>query len=283
MSTNNRRHNLRYAFLLAPWLATCGGSGGGGASGTITLPAGGITFADCRDGQYFGVSADGKSTTCIDATGKQVSLPAQSCAANQALTSEDGQAWKCVDLPKGGSGENPLNVKLTEHDKKVDELSRTAENVKNRGGGGYGVYVGSTAAKYNGQLGAGAADSSLKVAADKCAAEFGAGARMCTAFDLFHSVATGKLTTATTVTQANRAWIWMPSWNTPAGLPGGAAREPLAGVSDTCGSYTYPTGDLAWAGVAFGWENAMTGRKALKFFGGTAARCSDNLAIACCK
>jgi hypothetical protein len=273
-----RKHRFVYSLGLLPLLMGAGDTETRESALTVDrLPI-------CADGQF--LVARGNGLAC-DAPGGSgipglVDCQTQGQLLTYARAGSDIPTFSCV--MKGSSSGQPIDsVLLTKVSDKLTKLKDLVKEIETTPAPAAKFYVGSTAAKYNGQLGAGAADASLKVAADKCAAEFGAGAQMCTIYDLYNSAASGKLTTAMTIPQAQRAWIWAPAWNTPAGLPGGAAREPLAGVSDTCGGYTYPTGDLAWAGTAFSWENSMTGRKALKIHGGTAARCSDNLAIACCK
>ena len=106
-------------------------------------------------------------------------------------------------------------------------------------------------------------------------------AKMCTVYDMYHSVATGVVTSAMTITQS---WVHMNSWQHNGG---DTANN---GLNDNCGGWTYPTADKAWYGTTVEWKPASTGPKALHFASGTGAqvapvrspRCSERFPIACC-
>jgi hypothetical protein len=109
---------------------------------------------------------------------------------------------------------------------------------------------------------------------------------MCTVYDVYYSVVAGKIKDTDTI---NKAWVYQASWKNPGGsAPTPSNQEGDAGMSDNCGSYTYPTGDVRWTGTAFAWQvipyHGAANTKGLKFFGGSAqAACNQSYPIACCK
>lgn len=101
-------------------------------------------------------------------------------------------------------------------------------------------------------------------------------AKMCTVYDMYHSVATGVVTSAMNIGQA---WVFMASW----GFNGGNSGN--TGLNDNCGGYTYPTGDRSWYGTTVEWKAAITGPKALHFAGASSSAgvsCAARFPIACC-
>ena len=72
-----------------------------------------------------------------------------------------------------------------------------------------------------------------------------------------------------------------PAWQNPLGAN---SQQPLAGMGDNCGTYTYPTNDRRWSGTAVEWKTNHAG-DAVGFWlwGGTQALCNVKLPIACCK
>ena len=143
-------------------------------------------------------------------------------------------------------------------------------------GGGAAVFVGTTTTTYKGAINDAAGNIGLSAAANNCAAQFGAGAKMCTIYDIVSSVADGTITPAKTIATS---WVYAANWKDPIGTPNS---EPKAGLSDNCAGYTYPTGDKKWAGTAFTWAQVtFTGRFAPKFV--SDSKCSDLKPIACCK
>jgi hypothetical protein len=135
-----------------------------------------------------------------------------------------------------------------------------------------------TATTTNGKITSGAA-LGVAAAATLCqqVEACGAGARMCSVYDMYQSVATGAVTAAQNIP---KAWVYMASWQ----FSGAGGADQYAGLSDNCGSFTYPTGDRKWYGTAVTWANDTAGDKTLQFFAGpNGAACSSVLPIACCK
>lgn len=136
-------------------------------------------------------------------------------------------------------------------------------------------YAGATANTYKGAIMDAAGNIGVAAAAANCAVEFGAGAHMCSVYELYHSVAQGRIKNTDVVPQG---WAYMASWSTPVAGPD----EPSNGLNDNCAGYTYPTGDKKWTGTSFSWAQvAFTGRFAPKFIANT--KCSDLRKILCCK
>ena len=108
-----------------------------------------------------------------------------------------------------------------------------------------------------------------------CVAKFGAGARMCTVYDIYNAKARGSI--GPTLVQA-KAWVYMASGKNP----GGSTNEGDQSLNDNCGAYTYPTADTKWQGTAVEISSqAFTTSQVLRFWGNTP--CSTKLPIACCQ
>ena len=105
----------------------------------------------------------------------------------------------------------------------------------------------------------------------------GAGARMCTVYDMYNSVAMGAITTSTVLQQA---WVHMAAWqhNSAMQVP------PSSGLGDNCAGWTYSLDDKFWYGTTVEWKDAPSGARALHFASGPGVvACSRRFPIACCK
>lgn len=271
MRTKNLITSLRTALVAAPLLAAaCGGNTG---TGGIVLPPGGLTLPDCTDGQLIAVGAD-RTLSCASAPTAKLSPPACQDGV-QALTYEN-DTLKCVNK---GSGTTDVTLKG-----RIDKLTTDTADLTTKindlkvGGGAKSVYVGNSNNAVNGAISSNGL-TGLAAAADICGTKFGAGAHMCTVFEIYDSVASGKINSTTTY--ASKAWVYMVGWNSPAGANTGT--DPKAGLNDNCGGYTYPTGDRQWYGTAFTFDKVATMQFAPRFYGGSEAACSASFPIACCK
>jgi hypothetical protein len=276
MRMDRKRNSLRYNFLLVPLLAACGGGGGGG--GTVELPPGGLTLPDCGEGSLLTTDNTG-SVKCASAPSGQISVPGN-CTDNQALNS-DGKNLTCVDKANGSG--NPLNDKLTTLDKKVEDLTTKATQIKNGGSGsGYLSFKGLSAKTYTGHIklrgegDVGVQDNGILAASKICEKDHGAGARICTVGDLFNSAINGKL--VRTAPMAETAWIYGHTFANP-------LNARVAGLSDNCAALSYETADAAWQGTAFQWRLADTpvagkGDFAPNFY---LVGCNTSRKIACCQ
>lgn len=268
MSAKYRRPMFNLAFLLVPVLASCGNNDGTGGG---TLPAG-LTLPECTDGQLLGASADGKTLVCVNAPIAKLDIPAPCDATTGALNS-DGKALGCVTKASGNL-DSMFTSQIDMYTKQVSDLSNTVTVLQN-GGGAAPTYLGTTKNTFKGAIADGNGNIGLVAAANNCVTDFGAGAKMCTIYDIYNSVIRGKITPQMTVA---KSWVFAANWKSPVA----GATEPLNGLSDNCAGYTYPTGDQKWTGTAFVWEQvAFTGRFAPKFVSNTA--CSSALAVACCR
>jgi hypothetical protein len=263
--------SLKTALLALPLLAACKSPGT-----TLMFPTTGLTFPDCAPGQLISVGAD-KVLGCTQTLTTNLSPP--SCPAKYALNAVDGNL---LCMPVGtGSTNSDLQAAITNVITKTTSLQNQINNFG--GGGGAAKYCGQTTGTTpgritnNGAVGVAAA-SQLCNAVAAC----GAGAHMCTVYELYESASAGVITQAQTI---SKSWAFMAAWNN-----GPGSTEPTAGMSDNCASFTYGTGDQAWRGTAFKWDPRNNGEKVLKFFTGPTgtgntegAGCAEVLPIACCK
>jgi len=259
---------LRAAVVAVPVLAGCGGPSGGGG---VVLPPGGLTFPDCTDGQLIAVGAD-RTLSCTSAPVGKLN-PTACQAGTQAMTAKAGGVLDCVNKGMGGNDQT-LRTRIDTATMKVNNL-KTNVDVLSAGGGGKAVYVGTTAAGTKGRITDGAGLFGIGAASKKCEAEFGAGAHMCTVFELFDSVSTNVIKQATVVPAS---WVYMEGWNTPVANPS----NPGEGLNENCASYNYDTADQKWQGMQFTWATTALNNvdKALHFKN---VACNATLPISCCK
>jgi hypothetical protein len=254
----------------------------------------------CGKGQV--LSGDGKSLTCVDvgsaggmspdggggggdvdmrtpvtsqdmATAPGLMVPA--CGPGSCLTGDNAGQLSCVDITTNNQNIQMLQTEIASLTNRVTALEN---NMKQGGGGGSGMFVGVTKATTVGRIVHAGADIGLASAAAYCADEFSVGAHMCTNYELYLSVASGKITANNTITPA--AWVYFPAWQTPLGQ----AEQPLAGMGDNCASYTYPTAHRKWSGLAVEWKtNSQGDATAFWWHGGAEALCNVARSIACCK
>jgi hypothetical protein len=169
---------------------------------------------------------------------------AGACPVGKILTAASGGAFTCVDPPTTG-----LTV---------------------------GTYVGSTTATTNASFASGG-EVGIRAGALICSAQF-ANSHMCTSDEIYRSVANGTVSAANPISAA--AWIWAPAWNSPMAT----TSSPNDGLSDTCGAYTYPTGDHKWTGTLVQTNTlAETAKFGVRILGGASALCNFVKPIACCR
>ena len=262
--------------LAVPLLSGCPGNSVGSM---VVVPPGGITLPNCDDGQLIAVDGQ-RNMNCTQALTAGLAPPDCSAGQNLVLNAYDGKL-ECMPKATGGS-----NTTLTSVINKVVSDTATIEQTINS------FKAGGSAAKYCGQYSAaqnpnGAISSNgvtgVSAAANLCSQVqgCGAGAHMCTVYEMYESVASGTITSAMTISQS---WVHMQAWQHNGG---DTANN---GLNDNCGGWTYPTADKAWYGTTVEWKAASTGPKALHFASGTGAqtaparspRCSERFPIACC-
>ena len=271
---------LHFAYLLAfaPVLM-----GADGDTGDITSALIANSLPICTDTQYLTYAGGGLS--CREVVGASLNVP--DCnKTGQLLTYSKGSeigVYTCTDKGNGSLSQTDIDLITTTYNK-LESFKTTINSLMPGAKGTAATYCGQYTAAQNPN---GAISSNgvtgVAAASNLCSqvAACGAGARMCTVYDMYNSVALGKVTSAMTITQS---WVHMSSWQHNGG---DTANN---GLNDNCGGWTYPTADKAWYGTTVEWKAASTGPKALHFASGTGAqvapvrspRCSERFPIACC-
>lgn len=222
-------------------------------------------------------------------------LPA-SCEDGQILVSVAGQ-WQCgsppayvaplqeygcVKYPKGAWGSDGKLLSCAVSDLNTGQLLQQAKSslaqVETRAATlrpqpALSTYRGVTTATSIGVISAPGVENGEAAAAARCSREY-AGSHLCSVFELYDSVVRGKLTSDSRVP---KSWIYFPTGSAPTG-----ADRPLDGIADSRAGYTYGLDDRGWSGRAAEWTVLSTGFVGFKLHGGTSARCSAPLPLACC-
>lgn len=217
----------------------------------------------------------GGSLVCAQIGGGAVSLP--DCTGKLLTYLQNGEiaSYNCTD--KGAVSLSTTDITTINNlDTIITQIGTTLNNIKMNPRASAAVYVGSTTATTKGRINDMQGNIGPYGATKACEGQFGAGARMCTVYDMFVSQATGKITSNTAVP---KSWVYQASWNEPVAGPS----NPGEGVSENCASYIYETADQRWQGTAVTWATtALNGTdKALQFASNTP--CNNSLPIACCK
>lgn len=234
----------------------------------------------CSDTQYLTYAGGGLS--CREVVGAMLNVP--DCnKTGQLLTYTKGSeigVYTCTD--KGTESLDAADITLINDTYTKLESFKTTINTLMPGMKG-------SAAKYCGQYNPGGVNNpngaitggngvtGIAGAANLCVSvpTCGAGARMCTVYDMYNSVVFGAVPAT-----IGESWVHMSAWR----WNGGNAAN--TGLNDNCGDWTYPTGDRAWYGTTVEWKPAVSGAKALHFNGtsNTAGKsCAARFPIACCK
>ena len=275
---------LHFAYLLAfaPILMGANDTNYGTSVNELIVNA----LPKCGDTEYLMYSASG--LVCKPIVGTMLSVP--DCnKSGQLLTAtkvEGGTVFSCTDKGSESLDATDITTINTTYST-LTNLNTTLTQIEMAGGmrGTAAKFCGVTTGTTNGAI-VGNGQTGVAGAAYLCSqvAACGAGARMCSVYDMYNSVANGTITQAT---QFNRAWVFMASWQNFSST----ATDPAAGQNDNCGGYTYPTADREWSGTQVAWDFTIsknpagpTTIKALKFFTRIAnAACNDTRPIACCK
>jgi hypothetical protein len=269
-----RKLKLAYLLAFAPMLMGADDEFASIQDGLVvnTLPI-------CGDAEYLTYTSNGLACTAITAG----SLSVPDCkTADQLLTySMTGEIGVFSCTPKGSeslsaSDAQTINTKYQEL-VNLETVIRSLENgMRSPAAKFCGVTTELTKGKFTVPN---TTTVGVAAAAAKCAAlaGCGTGARMCSVYDMYNSLAVGKLTQNDTVP---KAWVYMAAWQNFAG----GATEPTAGLNDNCGGYNYDTANQSWYGTAVKFEARASGEHILKFFTGNGnANCYETLPIACCK
>jgi hypothetical protein len=278
----------RVSSFAVPFFALLAACGGGTTTGAV-IPAGGLNFPNCSDGQLLGIDATGRGYTCVSVATTSAAAPV--CTASQALTVEGGML-KCVE--KGtGSTTTELSNQITALEKQYNDLNTKVNDLKTPSGIG-SQFVGVTDLKFAGKIvGPKTGVVGVGGAAEACISKFGLGAHMCTPYEMYQSVAAANPAFTSTST-VGKAWVYMIGWNKPTaaqvtGIQATAAADDNAGLGDNCGSYTQGDGTKGWVGTVGSWDvSTYTGAPQamphmLRFSISAQTTCDKTFPIACCQ
>lgn len=233
----------------------------------------------CADGQ--GLTTDKLGAlVCTSPAAPYLPIqpPAEGCPDGQGLGYFKGtDQLSCVTKEVGVPGEldgDALRRQLDMFTDQVAILEQAVAQLRTLKSLDEPLYVGNTSALTKGRISA-AGKTGLAAATVVCSAEFGAGAAMCTPFQLTRSVARGKLGVSDRIPSA---WVYMPTWHNPKS----STTEPMSGLADNCGGYSTGIDDSGWTGMAVEWGPLASGDVAFRWHGGDEAPCSASLPIACC-
>lgn len=146
---------------------------------------------------------------------------------------------------------------------------------------GVATYVGITAVTDNGDINSGVLRG-IPAAAEICAAQFGAGAHMCSIAELHRSEADGVFPANSDIAQA---WVMATNYYEDRVVNGFGGWPANQGTGDNCGGYTYGTGDTAQTGSVFEWSRGgFGGPRVIKVRHGLGnTPCNVQHPIACCR
>ena len=266
-----RKTKLVYALALAPLLM--GGADIAQNTSELSLTE---SPPKCTDDQF--LVYRGGALACEAVMGGSVNVT--DCKTpNQLLTfSSVGEFAKYSCTDKGSLQLNQTDIdRINMMESTLTLIGTDINAIKAGGKGSAPVYVGVTDTTVNGAMdsGNGQNPKGLASAATLCAAKFGQGAKMCTVYDIYTSIALGSNLLKPGTDVAMNAWVWQSSGNR-----GGT--EPTANIGENCAHYTYGTGDQGWQGTVFNWTKVtFTQSYAPKFRNSEA--CNQKHVIACCK
>jgi hypothetical protein len=232
----------------------------------------------CTDNQFLTYASGGLA--CREVVGAMLNVP--DCnKTGQLLTYTKGSeigVYTCVD--KGTESLDAADVTLINQTyTRLQSFKTTINNLMPGSKASVAKYCGqyTAAQNVNGAITGNNGVTGVAGAANLCATvpACGTGARMCTVYDMYNSVAFGAVPAT-----LGQSWVHMQSWS-----HNSAAQAPAAnGLADNCSGWTYPTGDKFWYGTTVEWKNAPTGQKALHFASGPGVvSCAARFPIACCK
>lgn len=252
-------------FLAAPLLM--GADSVGSRVSALSLPA-------CADSEYLVFNKSAGGFVCQKLSGGTASVP--NCAGKLLTVGGSGELRSLACTDKGSATVSQATLtKITALEDSLKTVGTKVTTIETSPVSAASYYAGATKFVTNGMITDANGNVGVTGAANKCVEEFGAGAHMCTVYELYQSVAAGKLTPQMTVATG---WVYMASWSTPTASP----TEPFNSLNDNCAGYTYKTADQKWTGTAFKWEPvAYNGKFAPKFNAGVA--CGTSMPIICCK
>ena len=218
---------------------------------------------NCDFGEVLVASNEGWHCQSLE-NGGNVGIP--QCNAGEILAVQN-RGLKCVFQSSGAA------ARIAAADQALGPIEQLQQSLAKTAKGS--LFVGLTTATTAGRIDFPGTDPGLFAAGAHCAAEY-PGSHMCSVFELYSSVAAGRLKSAS---QLAKSWLYFPARNTPLHPPSPTEN----GLSDNCAGYTYGADDRGYSGLAVEWTKLPTGSVGFKFHGGVNAPCSAALPIACCQ
>jgi len=270
--------NIRLsAVIVAPLLLACGSDNTGGSTFVTVPDCGGMT------GQVLTTDSTGQ-LACKPLPAGAVSLPA--CAPDTEALTADGSVLTCTPRNTVDQTTQMYLTTLTMIEQQIKDYGTQITRV-GAGPGAQAIYVGPSKQATSGKIAFGTAVTGVAAAAAQCAGDYGAGAHMCTVYELAYSAALGKNLDANTDVAAS--WVYMQTWRTPGSTtmyPGTPTTpDPYAGLSDNCGGYTSNAaggaGTNMWTGTSFRFAQQFNQVHVPKFYADSS--CDTVQPIACCK
>lgn len=263
--------NIRLAaVLVAPLLLACGSDNTGGGTTYAMVPT-------CSGaGQVLSTDTTGQLVCKVLPAGA-VGLPACD-SANKALTA-DGTNASCTDLNAVDDTSKTYLETLSNVEKKIKDYS-TQLDMLGAGPASQSYYVGmSKGAATTGRITSGT-KVGIPAATAICTNDYGAGAHMCSVYEIYYSTTLMKLPLdATTDIPDPGGWVYMQSWRNSTAT----TVEPNAGLADNCAGYTSNDDGIAnkWNGTRFQFATTFSTVRVPKFFANTL--CNTARPIACCR
>jgi hypothetical protein len=254
-----RKLNIAYLLAFAPLLM-----GADNDYGQITSDLIVNSLPKCADNEFLTYVGNGLGCTTIQGGSFQVpSCPTGMELLTFSMVGESG-TFSCT--PRGTTSLSTGDIAIiNKHHTDLLNLETKIVALEKNPSQPAALYCGQTAAT-KGHFTDGAGAHGLAAAASLCSkiSACGPGSRICSVYDMYNSVALGKLVTNTDVT---KSWVYMASYSmeyvdatSPVTL-----KEPGSGQSDNCGGYNYDTGDRKWYGTAVEWKVSATGQYSLQF------------------
>ncbi len=237
----------------------------------------------CAENQFLTYASGGLA--CREVVGAMLNVP--DCnKTGQLLTYTKGSeigVYTCVD--KGTESLDAADITLINTTyTRLQSFKTTINNLMPGSRASVAKYCGQYTTPVTGAITGNNAKTGVEGAANLCQTvpACGAGARMCTVYDMYNSVVFNAIPAT-----LSRSWVNMESWQH--NEPGFTKQQPGNGLSDNCAGFTYGTGDFHWYGTTVEWKASPTAQgKALWFAsgpssGGSPSACGTPFPIACCK
>lgn len=250
---------MKYAFLLALAPMTMGSdySEDDIAQNLAALKVTG-QLPICKTGEF--LTYQSGSLICAVPAGNGISGLTR-CEGQLLTNTGGGGEFKTLSCtPKGGASiANADITRVTTLKNNVDTLNTTVNNL-NTASPSRGYYIGlSSTTPLNGMFQVAGSDTGIASGSALCKTATRPKAHVCSAYEIYASVAAGK--DMSTLTNVN-AWIYNASWNKVSGT---SPADPDKSVAENCGGFTYSSSDIQWRGTVASYTSLATGAMGLRF------------------